>query len=143
MISVIIPTMWKCDRLYETLHELNEHPLVGEILLFDNTTNTNKIIHLDKVIHILEGKNTYVTAPWNKGVSLSKYDKLFILNDDTWMDWSILNKLYNFITPDIGVIGLSGDAYDYIGSEAVKLEPIYHRHGCWGVHYGCTKITIL
>ena len=43
MYSVIIPTMWKCDRLTATLQELNDHPLVGEIILIDNTPNTLKI----------------------------------------------------------------------------------------------------
>ena len=101
MYSVIIPTMWKCERLHQTLIELNSHPLVGEILLFDNTSNSNKIKNLDKVTHILEGKNTYVTAPWNKGAKFAAYDRLFILNDDTWMDWRILDTLYDYITPKI------------------------------------------
>ena len=82
MYSVIIPTMWKCERLHKTLEELNNHSLVGEILLFDNTSNNQKIEHLNKLTHILEGRNTYVTAPWNKGVKFAAYDKLLILNDD-------------------------------------------------------------
>ena len=132
MYSVIIPTMWKCDRLHQTLKELNSHPLVGEILLFDNTTNSTKIEDLEKVTHILEGKNTYVTAPWNKGVKFSAYDRLFILNDDTWMDWRILNTLYDYITPQIGLIGLAENAFDLIHSTGIGLEPINHRNGNWG-----------
>lgn len=132
MYSVIIPTMWKCDRLNETLKELSSHQLVGEIILIDNTTNDKKI-ELPKLIHILEGKNTYVTAPWNKGAKMAKYDKLLILNDDIWMDWNILNILEPHITEQIGLIGLDEEEYNiqHIGHE-FGLEPIEHRNGGWG-----------
>ena len=132
MYSIIIPTMWKCDRLQTTLRELNEHPLVGEIILIDNTTNDIKI-ELSKLIHILEGKNTYVTAPWNKGAKLAKYDKLLILNDDIWMNWKILNILEPHITEQIGLIGLDEQEYniEHTGNE-FGLEPIEHRNGGWG-----------
>lgn len=132
MYSVIIPTMWKCDRLQQTLRELSQHQLVGEIILIDNTTN-DLTIELPKLIHILEGKNTYVTAPWNKGVSMAKYDKILILNDDIWMDWKILNILEPHITEQIGLIGLDEQEYniEHSGHE-FGLEPIERRNGGWG-----------
>lgn len=131
MYSVIIPTMWKCNRFQQTLRELNANELVGEIILIDNTPNDLKI-ELPKLIHILEGKNTYVTAPWNKGAAMAKYDKLLILNDDIWMDWQILNTLYNFVTPEIGLIGLDETPYNTYPSSTFGLEPIEHRNGGWG-----------
>ena len=133
MYSVIIPTMWKCDRLTATLQELNDHPLVGEIILIDNTPNTLKI-KLSKVNHILEGKNTYVNPAWNKGVELSKYDKLLILNDDIWMDWRILDILEPYITEQNGLIGLHDDYnVEYPESELCGLQATMTRtHG-----FGC------
>jgi len=131
MYSVIIPTMWKCDRFQQTLRELSANELVGEIILIDNTSNDLKI-ELPKLIHILEGKNTYVTAPWNKGAKMAKYDKLLILNDDIWMDWQILNTLYDFITPEIGLIGLDETPYNTYPSLSFGLEPIERRNGGWG-----------
>lgn len=133
MVSVIIPTMWKSERLKETLKELNSHKLIGEILLFDNTNNQIKIEGLEKVNHILEGKNTYVTAPWNKGARIAKYEKLLILNDDNWMDWNIINILYDYITDDIGLIGMAGDAIDLKESGELSLVPVVHRHGNFGI----------
>jgi len=132
MYSVIIPTMWKCNRFQQTLRELSAHELVGEIILIDNTPNDLKI-ELPKLIHILEGKNTYVTAPWNKGAKLAKYDKLLILNDDIWMDWNILNILEPHITEQIGLIGLEETEYNIEHSnDAFGLEPIERRNGGWG-----------
>jgi hypothetical protein len=133
MISVIIATMWNCDRLNQTLKELDSKDIVGEILLFDNTNNTTKITDIKKLNHILEGKNTYVTAPWNKGAEMAKYDKLLILNDDNWMDWEILNSLYEHITSDIGVIGMAGNAIDLTETGEVGLMPVEHRYGNFGI----------
>ena len=131
MYSVIIPTMWKCKRFQQTLRELSKHPLVGEIILIDNTPNDLKI-ELPKLIHILEGKNTYVTAPWNKGANMAKYDKLLILNDDIWMDWKILDILEPHITEQNGLIGLDEIAYNTEPSKVFALETIERRNGGWG-----------
>lgn len=132
MYSVIIPTMWKCDRFQQTLRELSQHSLVGEIIVIDNTTNDLKI-ELPKLIHILEKENIFVNPAWNKGVKLAKYDKLLILNDDIWMDWNILNILEVYLTEEIGIIGLDEAQYniEHIGIE-FGLEPIEHRNGGWG-----------
>lgn len=133
MYSVIIPTLWKCERLKETLKELDSHPLVGEILLFDNTDNQIPITDLPKLNHILEGKNTYVTAPWNKGVRMAKYDKLLVLNDDNWMDWVILDALYDTIDESIGLIGMDEDNHSLVEVNGeVGLEPVNHRNGGYG-----------
>ena len=74
MISVIIPTMFKVDRLFETITELSNCIEVGEIILINNTNN-NVSINIPKVRYIYEGKNTYVNPAWNKGVSLAKFNK--------------------------------------------------------------------
>lgn len=133
MYSVIIPTMWKCVRLNDTLQELDKHPLVGEIILIDNTDNSQQITSIPKLIHILEGTNTYVTAAWNKGAKMAKYDKLLILNDDIWMDWKILDILAPHITEQNGLIGLDESEYNIERAEnEFGLQPIFHRSGGWG-----------
>ena len=127
MYSVVALTMWKCNRFQQTLRELSKHPLVGEIILIDNTSNDLKI-ELPKLVHILEGKNTYINPAWNKGVSLAKYDKLLVLNDDLWFDWDILSILEQHITEEIGLIGMAEENFDNPLNE-FGLEPINHRNG--------------
>ena len=122
--------MWKCDRFQQTLRELSANELVGEIILIDNTSNDLKI-ELPKLIHILEGKNTYVNPAWNKGVELANYDKLCILNDDIWMDWNILNIVEPYVTQENGVIGMAEENYTNPHYE-LRLEPITHRNGGFG-----------
>jgi len=111
MISVIIPTLFKVERLYQTLEELSACEYVGEIILIDNT-GIRKNIKIPKLIYICEPTNTYVNPAWNKGVAISSYDKLCILNDDTWFDFSKLKEISEWITVDNGLIGMSENNYD-------------------------------
>ena len=125
--------MWKCERFRKTLSELNEHPSVGEIILIDNSEIEVEPLNLNKLNHIKEEKNTYINPAWNKGVSLAKYDKLLILNDDVWMDWGILDILSEYITPSIGAIGFAGNAIDLEETTDMMLTPVTHRYGNFGV----------
>ena len=79
MISIIIPTLLKVNRLYQTLKELSECDVVGEIIVIDNTDNLIPF-ELPKLKYICEGRNTYVNSAWNKGVDISSFDKLCIMN---------------------------------------------------------------
>ena len=126
MITVIIPTLWQCDRLVTTLQELSECPEVGEVLLFDNTAN-KKRISLPKLQHILEGRNTYVGAPWNKGAAMAKYDHLLVLNDDTWMDWSYLAQISEQITDSRGMLGIAQKNYQLKEAAQLQFLPVTNR----------------
>ncbi len=123
VISVIIPTLWKIDRLYQTIDELNECEYVDDIILIDNT-GIKKNISGKKLTYILEKENTYVNPAWNKGVHLSKNDKICILNDDVWFDWNRLNEISDSITQDIGLIGMSPNNYKLSEDKNLVLSKI-------------------
>ena len=139
MISVIIPTILKIDRIYQTLKELSECEEVGEIILVDNTSN-NIPVNLPKLKYICEGKNTYINPAWNKGAELATFDKLCFMNDDIWFDWSYLKKISPFITEDVGMIGMGPACYTEDAGEfgVSKIDPhftdnLVHRtdgYGC-------------
>lgn len=126
MITVIIPTLWQCDQLHTTLQELSDCPYVGEILLFDNTANKNRI-SLPKLQHILEGRNTYVGAPWNKGAAMAKHDRLLVLNDDTWMDWSYLSQISGQILETRGMLGIAQKNYQLKGAAQLQFLEVSNR----------------
>jgi hypothetical protein len=128
MYSVIALTMWKCERFRETLIELNNHSLVGEIILIDNSESDVEPLNLNKLKHIKEEKNTYINPAWNKGVSLAKYDKLLVLNDDLWFNWNIFSILESYVTEEVGLIGMAEENFDNPSNE-FGLEPINHRNG--------------
>jgi hypothetical protein len=125
--------MWKCDRLIQTLNELSEHDLVSDIILIDNTDNTEKIV-IPKVEHILEGCNTYVNPAWNKGVKMASQERLLILNDDVWFDWDVYLNIANHLTTSVGMIGLHGSTYHHLGPQNPKLNyvgrDLYRGYAC-------------
>ena len=140
MISVIVPTMWKATEYTAAfLRALDDHPLVGEIILIDNdqTKKEESLLQsLNKLNYFsFEEGNIFVNPAWNFGAKTAKYDKLFIINDDVLINLSQLQKIYDEITPDKGMIGFSFlsyctytlEAYDSLCNsgfgEEIYLEP--------------------
>lgn len=116
MISVIVPTMWKAlDYTRLMLKKLNDHPLVGEIILIDNDRNKKDqqlIEEISKLNYIsFEQGNIFVNPAWNYGVQKAKYDKLFIINDDVLINLIQLDQIYDQVTSDKGMIGFSFLSY--------------------------------
>lgn len=140
MITVIIPTLWKINRLYETLSELENCESVDQIILIDNT-GIEKIISNKKLTYVLEKENTYVNPAWNKGITLSRNDNICILNDDIWFDWTKLKEIEEIISPDIGLIGMSPKNYNLHVDENltfVKINPDWKTSkGHRPMGYGC------
>jgi hypothetical protein len=131
MISVIIPTLWIPGGLLERLNEISKIDSVGEIILIDNDISKNMdLSHISKIVHIKEPKNIYPIPSWNKGVSLAKYDKLLILNDDVETDWDIINQVNEYITPDKGLIGAGVSCWQYKGADPIMC-PINVRQACY------------
>lgn len=124
MITVILPTMFIPDDVDDKIKELCQHPLIGEIIIIDNT-DKGHILNYEhhKIKHIKEYQNTFVNPAWNKAYKLAKYDKLMFLNDDIYTDFNLIDLIYNEITEDKGMIGLGRSCYDYYGGE-FGIKPI-------------------
>lgn len=123
MISVIIPSLMRIPRIYNTIQELSICDSVGEIILIDNSDNFIQM-NVPKLRHICEGKNTYINPAWNKGVEISKFDKLCFMNDDIWFDWSYLKIIDEFITEDVGVVGMSSENYRNPSTDFKFVSPL-------------------
>ena len=129
MITVIMPSMFIPEGIVEMVKKVCEHPLVGEFILMDNTVNGGNIKEeIPKLIYIEEGKNTFINPAWNKGVLMAKYDKLMFLNDDVVTDFELIDKVYDLITEDRGMIGLGEGCWDYRGGE-FNVRPIQKFRG--------------
>lgn len=115
MISVVIPTMWKPPHLNKMLPILDRHSLIGEIILIDNDrtkTNHNLLKKISKLrYYSFSQENIFVNPAWNCGAQVSKYDKLFILNDDCLVNLISLDKIYDMIIPENGILGFSEESY--------------------------------
>lgn len=156
MISVIVPTMWKPKHMLRMLPMLDRHPLVGEIILIDNkkeNANNDLLKSLTKLNYLQQEQNIFVNPAWNLGAQVASYDKLFILNDDCLVNIVEFDKIYDFITPQIGLLGFSKlsyctytiDAFDTlcnsgfgIGLEIESIDPRMHPNnsGMPHIYYG-------
>jgi Glycosyl transferase family 2 len=123
MLSVIVPTMWKAWHWSKMLPQLDAHPLVGEIIVVDNnTSNTNPEIHnLTKLVYLPQQENIYVNPAWNLGVSVAKYDRFCIINDDCLMNIDCLESIYDQLTPENGVFGFSAASYCDFSLETFEI----------------------
>lgn len=106
MISVIIPTMWYSKCIQYQMPILNYHPLVDEIILFNNRpeASVNTVLQFSKVKEQNDGKNNYVGPCWNAGVEMAKNDKIVILNDDVIFNKSLIDFLDSSINEDYGML---------------------------------------
>ena len=128
MFSVIIPTLWKSHRTASLLADLENCPLVGEIIIIDNA---NSGYQSNGKIKIVSQKcNIFVNPAWNLGVKLAKYEQICIANDDINFDTDIFSYLNGRIE---GVIGM--DANNYSAQKSGIFATNRIRERCWG--WGC------
>lgn len=139
MLSVIIPTMFKEERIYLTLEELSKEDCVGEIIVIDNSGESRNHPIINKVKWHKEFTNIYVNPSWNLGAKLSTFDHLCFLNDDIWFEWKVLNYIDKAISIDKGMIGMSSKNYLPL-AEDFNITEIYSERnpkGARPIGYGC------
>ncbi len=137
MISVIIPTMWKCDTFLQHLTETVHDNSVDEIILIDNDIQSTpdwKILHHKKIKHHKFESNIYVVPAWNYGAKVAKNDILAFLSDDLEFDKRVFLKAYEFMTSTLNV-GLVGLLTRYPKTDEIQKDPYVE-------HYTDGSITI-
>lgn len=124
MISVIIPTMWKPTHLKYQLPMLNDHPLIGEIILIDNdpTLKDEATCTLSKVNYVTFGHNIYPAPSWNHGWEIAKHDKLLIINDDVSFDPILVDAIYDYITEENGTITAKPESVTCPSDKCIVLQ---------------------
>ena len=131
-ISVIIPTIWSTDYIYESVEIMSKIDIIDEIIIINNRPSACKRkLEFDKVKEFSFDENLYVNAAWNFGVYKSKNEKICILNDDVLID-SLAFYYALFLLDDIkiGVIGISKICF--IGATDYKVEKIETRNRGYG-----------
>jgi hypothetical protein len=119
MISLIVPTMWRYSPFIEYLDQLINIDVIGEIIIINNDVNKTPDLKHPKLNIINNKENIYVCPSWNLGAQLAKYDKLGFLSDDAIIDTNVFAKVDEFLTKDIGMIGILAKYNEY--------APIYEK----------------
>jgi hypothetical protein len=134
--SVIIPTLWKSNRIGKLLFDLIKCEYVDEIILIDNGGKFFEYFEaLDKVKLVQTGENIYVNPAWNLGVKLAKNDLIALLNDDINFNPNIFGVITNDILLEYGIIGQSEFNYKVNNSDEPILEKWTGKVRDWG--WGC------
>lgn len=132
VFSVIIPTLQCSDLLIPLLDTYEAHPLVGEIIVINNSPNP--LPYGGKKTSVLQmNRNIFVNPAWNLGVSVASYPLLAISNDDISIDPTILDFVSTLLTArDIGMIGGPSPKY-HTGADRTRLLPAYRRGDGFGI----------
>jgi hypothetical protein len=106
MISIIIPTLWQSDCIYETIRDFKYSQVEGaELIIIDNA---NSDYDEEGVTFVRQTENIFVNPAWNLGVEMAKNDTICLLNDDITIN---LKTLFNNIShfPEYGMIGFDAN----------------------------------
>jgi hypothetical protein len=137
MISIIIPTLWQSDCIYETIRDFKYSQVEGaELIIIDNA---NSDYDEEGVTFVRQTENIFVNPAWNLGVSLAKNDTICLLNDDITIN---LKTLFNNISrfPEYGMIGF--DANRNLTQTLNVNDEIWELEDatCRSLGFGCMMI---
>lgn len=111
--SIVIPTLWKSNRIGKLLFDLIKCEFVDEIILIDNAGKFFEYYEgLDKVKLVQVEENIYVNPAWNLGVKLAKNNCIALLNDDINFDTNIFELITEDILSEFGIIGMGKGNYE-------------------------------
>lgn len=119
--SVVIPTLWKSNRIGKLLFDLIKCEFVDEIILIDNAGKFfEHFVALDKVRLVQPEENIYVNPAWNLGIELAKNNLIALVNDDINFNPNIFGKLNEDSLKEHGFIGMAAENYQI--KENVELQ---------------------
>lgn len=134
--SVVIPTLWKSNRIGKLLFDLIKCEFVDEIILIDNGGKFFEHFEaLDKVKLVQVEENIYVNPAWNLGVKLASNESIALVNDDINFNPNIFGVITNDILLQYGIIGQSEFNYKGNNSDEPILEVWNGKVRDWG--WGC------
>ena len=135
--SVIIPTLWKSNRIGKLLFSLIECEFVDEIILIDNAGKFFEYFEaLDKVKLVQVEENIYVNPAWNLGVKIAKNNCIAILNDDINFNPNIFEVITEDILNQFGIIGMGEGNYKSLNIEGDPILEVWQPGvNDWG--WGC------
>ena len=110
--SIIIPTLWKSNRLHKLLFDLIKCDYVDEIILIDNADKFFEYYEaLDKVKLVQVEENIYVNPAWNLGIKIAKNDLIALVNDDINFDTNVFGVIDENVLNQFGIIGMGEGNY--------------------------------
>lgn len=132
-MTFVIPTLQRSAALLPLLRQLDDHPLVAEVVLIDNASLPLSERYRG-VRRIDPGENLYVNPSWNLGVAESTTDMVALCNDDVLFTPSLIDAAARALRLPVGLVGPSNVCFKGIwgpGGKA-RFRPTYRRPSGFG-----------
>jgi glycosyltransferase involved in cell wall biosynthesis len=134
--SVIIPTIWKTDNIYDLIDNLFMCKEVAEVIVIDNDPREReRRLHPHTKV-ITKKTNSYVNAAWNEGVSYAMMSRVCLLNDDIYADVETLNTIFETYNDDTSLVGVHYSCYHNDKTQDITF--IQHNSVTFG--FGCMML---
>jgi hypothetical protein len=93
VISFIVPTLWKSEKIHESKTQFLEADIPNsEFIVIDNAASDKNIVTVGKIITVETGHNIGVNPAWNLGVEIAKNNLICLLNDDITFNFKTLKN---------------------------------------------------
>ncbi len=139
MVSIIIPTLWKSDCIYETIRDFSFCNVEGPELIIIDNANSDHNFEAKGLTLVKQPENIFVNPAWNLGVELAKNNTICLLNDDITIN---LETLFNNIPhfPEYGIIGF--DANRNLTQTLNRDDDVWELEeaSCRSLGFGCMMI---
>lgn len=137
MIELVIPTLWKSEKIHKMLPLYVENPNVSAIHVIDNgqefRTHFPNLFHPKLRAYTPHNYNEwYVNPAWNFGVSNCSQNSIVgLLNDDVEFntdvfEWIVLNS------ENMGILGMHDTNYKLEKDDEYKIIDIPQHNFGWG-----------
>lgn len=140
MISFIVPTLWKCNKLIESINSFIDAKIEGaELIIIDNA---NSDFNDKDIICLKQKENIGVNPAWNLGVKTAKNDLICLLNDDITFNFSTLKTNIETLTTMSEECMIGFDAnQNFFDTLNDSLEVFHFNEApCRTLGFGCMMI---
>jgi len=139
--SVVIPTIWASNRIFELIRSLDDCEHVNEVILIDNRPEAkSEISGCSKLRVLSRGTNIFVNPAWNWGVEEACSPWVCICNDDVSFGTTVFAEVQAFLDskPKGVVAGCHRDCFSS-REEGVLIEKGHDLGFGWGCVMFCRR----
>lgn len=133
--SIVIPTMWRSNRIVGMLDQFELCDDIDEVIIIDNDwANKPDIEFGPKVKYHKQDENIFVNPAWNLGVSLAVNDRVCLLNDDVTFNVSSLFSQMSMCFDRFKCVGISPRSYHINKDDKFQIiiAPGHNIGSGWG-----------
>lgn len=143
MISFIVPTLWKADKIHDSVKSFIESDIPNsEFIIINNEPSIKYESPHPSVIVLEQSHNIFVNPAWNLGVKTAKNDLVCIINDDLTINFKTLKTNIETLInmTDESIIGFDANRnFDKTLNEDLEVLS-FERATCRSLGFGCMLI---